>query len=323
LTSVGKSAEVTVQPAPGADVTIGRLTLRMVNQLRFTGAGGSMKLAGLELDAAEGDSTWSHHLTFDHLTWTAASNVRVRGTNQALLFDHNVFDNLGTGLWEGRITIRGYVQTEPVGVTISNSHFGGGCSDGVMVIGGAYGVQIGPGNEFTGIKQSGCGSVHADPIQFYWADHTVVTGNYFHSNGDGSGGIMSADRDDDATVTDNVFVCSCTYPNSIVAGGANGWLIQHNTFVGGTVLIAEANNGEASSGNVVRDNVWRGGGLFTVGNYGSNDHNLNSGYSGSGNLTGTPTFVGGGNPTSHAGYRLAPGSPGKGAASDGSDMGAR
>src|SRR4051794_30281780 len=41
------------------------------------------------------------------------------------------------------------------------------------------------------------------------------------------------------------------------------------------------------------------------------------------NLNGTPIFVGGSEPTTYAGYRLAPDSPGKNAAHDGTDIGAR
>ena len=55
--------------------------------------------------------------------------------------------------------------------------------------------------------------------------------------------------------------------------------------------------------------------------YGTNDHNLNAGVSGTGNITGTPNFLGGSNPTTYAGFRLSSGSPGRGAASDGTDMG--
>jgi hypothetical protein len=322
LTSVGKTTDVTLQPAPGATVTLGRLTLRMVHHLRFTGIGGSLSVAGLELDPVVGDPTWSHNLTFDHLIWTGASNVRTFGTYQTLLFDHDVFDNLGTGAWEGRITVAGDGQTLPVGVTISNSHFAGGCSDGVHVTGGAYGVQIGPGNEFTGIQQSGCAPVHADPIQLYHAVGTFVTGNYFHDNGDGSGGLESFSGDGPATVTDNVFVCSCLYPFSIAAFGGHGWLVVHNTFVGGLVRFQSTDSGIKPSRNIVLDNLWLGGGLSTTtSDWGTNEHNLNSGHPGFGNRKGTPIFVGGKNPNTYVGYRLAPRSPGKDAASDGGDMG--
>ena len=61
-------------------------------------------------------------------------------------------------------------------VIISNSHFGGGCSDGVQLNAGE--TQIGPGNEFTGILQGPCGSgVHADPVQCVGSSGTTLIGN--------------------------------------------------------------------------------------------------------------------------------------------------
>jgi hypothetical protein len=73
-----------------------------------------------------------------------------------------------------------------------------------------------------------------------------------------------------------------------------------------------SNQVTAPSGNIARRQrvrPWRD--LSVVSGYGSNDHNLNSGQSGVGNINGTPVFVGGSNPTSYDGYRLASGSPGK------------
>ena len=86
---------------------------------------------------------------------------------------------------------------------------------------------------------------HVDPIQLYGAVGTVVTGNYFHDNGDGTGGFESFNGDGPATVTDNVFVCSCVYPWSIAALGGHGWFVAHNTFVGGDVRFAEHGLGTA------------------------------------------------------------------------------
>ena len=51
---------------------------------------------------------------------------------------------------------------------------------------------------------------------------------------------------------------------------------------------------------------------------GPGDHNLGPGLKGAGDLGGTPVYTGA---SSYAGYRLASGSPGKGAASDGTDIG--
>jgi hypothetical protein len=45
--------------------------------------------------------------------------------------------------------------------------------------------------------------------------------------------------------------------------------------------------------------------------------------SGTGDITGKALWSGGSSPTSYSGYHLAAGSPGKGAASDGLDVGIR
>jgi chitodextrinase len=327
LTSIGKSADVTVQPAPGADVTIGKLTLRMANHLRFTGAGGSMRIGGLDLDPTDGDSSWSHHLTFDQAIWTAPATVRTRGSNQAILFDSSVFDNLGVGIYEGRLSVRGYNNTQPVGVTISNSHFGGGgCSDGVQIVGNAYGVQIGPGNEFTGLRQSGC-SAHVDPIQLYGSRYTLITGNWFHHNGDGSGGIMANAGGDHETIVNNVFVADA-YPYVLQVGSHKDGLIAHNTFVGGAIEIAGHMTGSSpSTGQVARDNIFTGD-LRTPDPGNTEHHNFctatETDCKDPTDRKGSPVFVGGANPaafTSRSDYRLAAGSPGKNTASDGSDIG--
>src|SRR5207249_994671 len=130
------------------------------------------------------------------------------------------------------------------GVTVSNSHFGGegaggDCSDGIQVLGGAYGVLI-SGNEFTGIDQNICtNGAHADPIQIYGGDHTTITGNYFHDNGTGTGGILMGMYSDYTTVTNNVFVCDCIYPWSIHAGATHNSMFQHNAFAGGGLIRFE------------------------------------------------------------------------------------
>jgi hypothetical protein len=54
----------------------------------------------------------------------------------------------------------------------------------------------------------------------------------------------------------------------------------------------------------------------------ANDHNMLSSASGQ-NFAGTPKFVGGAHPTTYAGFRLAPDSPGRRRASDGRDVGNR
>jgi hypothetical protein len=337
LSSVTKASDVTIQPASGATVTISGVTINASTHLRFTGVGSTdgssstMSVHGFEIDNSSGCSS---NVTFDHITFTSSGSFLPKfscshGLN--ILFDHDRFDNLPNDTWEARFNIQAMDTgpSSPTGLTISNSHFGGfglsspsNCSDGIDLLGGAYGSVIGPGNEFTGISQGTC-SAHVDPIQFYGDSHNTIIGNYFHDNGDGSGGIMAPDGSDPSDViTNNVFVCSCDYPASIVAAGATNMTISHNTFAGsGQLSMGNSNKGAAPTGNLVQNNAWiNGGGMNVVNGYGSNDHNLNSGQSGTANITGTPVLVS--SPSSgYYHYQIASSSPGYNAASDGKSMG--
>jgi hypothetical protein len=194
----------------------------------------------------------------------------------------------------------------------------------VQVIGNAYGVQIGPGNEFTGLTQGSC-SAHVDPIQLYGSRYTLITGNWFHDNGDGSGGIMANAGGDHETIVRNVFVAD-EYPYVLQVGSHRDGLIAHNTFVGGSIEVAGHGSGQpASVGQVVRDNIFTGD-LRALDAGNTADYNLcrvtgESDCKGAHDVRGAPVFVGGASPTTYDGYRLAVGSPGKGAASDGTDIG--
>jgi hypothetical protein len=324
LTNYGRADYVTIRPVQGATVTVGEMWLNNVDHLKFDGQGGTLLLGELELDPSDGPN-WSDHLTFQYAKFVGPLQIRVGGVNAALLFDHLNLDNLGPGTWNGRVGVRGYNNTEPVGVTISNSSFRGGCSDGVMVIGAAYGVQIGPGNEFTGIVEGGCG-FHADPIQLFGSRHTLITGNYFHDNGDGSGGVMAPDGGVSEQIVNNVFVVD-EYPLPLQLGSHDNGLVAHNTFIGGQIDCASHKPEDPpSSGQVCRDNVYTGT-MRQLDPGNSEHHNLcrvgDTNCAHPTDIKATPVFVGGRNPSSYEGYRLAPGSPGKGAASDGSDIGIR
>src|SRR5262249_25662720 len=154
--------------------------------------------------------------------------------NANILFDHNTFDgiNVCSSCYEGRLSIRGYSNTAAVGVKITNNHFGnGGESDGVQIIGDANGVEVGPGNGFSGIRQQSGFGAHVDPIQLYGSRNTLITGNYFHNN---STGIMAPNGSDDETVTNNVFVMD-EYPFAVLFGWASNVTVTHNTLVGGSL----------------------------------------------------------------------------------------
>ena len=158
------------------------------------------------------------------------------------------------------------------------------------------------GNEFSGLRQGSC-TTHSDPIQFYGAEGTVVDGNYFHDN---STAIMTPDGNgDNTTVRNNVFVMD-EYPWAYVGGGDVGSKLTHNVVVGGSLRIYGGNQNQASRDTVLRDNVSvieASGTNITV------DHNMQPNQ---------VTFMGG---SGRNAYLLANSSAGKGAASDGLDVG--
>jgi hypothetical protein len=122
-----KSSEVIVQPADDAPVSLA-LTIVGSSNLRFSG----LRIAELHTANAR-DVTFSRN-TFGGTTLV---DTTIATPNANLLFDSNRFDGISAGPndYEGRLTVRGFSNTQPVGVVISNNHFGGGgCSDGVQVV---------------------------------------------------------------------------------------------------------------------------------------------------------------------------------------------
>ena len=328
--SRSKSSDVTVRPAPAANVTIGEVHLQAVSHLRFTGTGGTMSLNGAQVDQVDTRPNCSRHLTFDHLKFTRGMDIYPRCASMAILVDHDNLNNLAAaGSGEGRLNVQAMDEgpSADQGITISNSTFNGGCSKGMQIMGDAYGVQI-LNNEFAHLSQSGC-VIHIGGIQIYGGVHTHLKGNYFHDNGDSAGGLsMPASGSDFSLVENNVWVCTCIYPWSIQAAATHNSTFVHNTFAGGGGIHFYTEQGRVAAGNVVRNNVFTdaSNGITwdrSSSGWGTNDHNLNAGVPGPGNLKGKPVFVGGKKPKSFQDYRLARRSRGKGAASDGSDLGIR
>ena len=89
------------------------------------------------------------------------------------------------------------------------------------------------------------------------------------------------------------------------------------------VFAGVSNGGSPTTNLIVRDNVFQNGGIGSEGSATYNaSYNLDCGCTGTGNITGTPVLMS--SPSSgYYHYRLAPGSPGTSAASDGTDMGIR
>jgi hypothetical protein len=245
-------------------------------------------------------------------------------SNANILFDRDTFDGISAcqNCYEGRLTVRGNNNTSPVGVAVTNSHFGNaGESDGVQIVGKAYGVKIGPGNEFSGITQ-GSYSRHVDSIQLYGSRATQIVGNYFH---DDDTIIMAPDGGDHEYVAHNVMVGG-GYAPAVQFGHHDGSSFIHNTIKNIDVnAYVDGGDPDPNRNVVLRDNVAVNGSLNASGCQGCtvsyNLYSTSGKAGGSNSQVGTPAFVGGPASTTYAGWALKAGSPGKGNASDGTDRG--
>jgi hypothetical protein len=318
-----KAGTVTVRPASGATVSIG-VELNSAAYLRFESFTGASTLSYLSIDGTDP----SHlEIVGNRFTGQAVVNV-TNDSDTAILIDGNTFDGIdacAVDCQEGRLSViwQDGPGSSSSGVTVSHNHFGGGgCSDGLRI--GAYGVVVAD-NVFDGILQGAC-APHVDALQLYGQSHTVVTGNHFR---DFDAAIMSPDGGDHDVITDNVIDSTAGAVNAVQFGSVVDTTFAHNTVRGTAVNMDHKTGSPASSGGILRDNIM----IDAEFHASSSDctsctisHNLfdsSSTASGSNAVIGTPTFVGGANPTTYAGFALASGSAGQAAASDGLDIGIR
>ncbi len=311
-----KSTVLTIRPEPGASARIA-LALTAAANVRFEG----LTVDGADIGGSTHDVTIAKS-TFTHQVVIHADRMR----NARVVLDGNRFPRIDVcaDCYEGRVHVLGD-SGGPSGVVIANNVLGpGGNSDGVQV--SANGVRI-LRNTFVGIQ--GTGGRHVDALQLYGASNTVIRGNYFRDVGTA---IMSPDGADHERIEDNLFDTG-SYPYAIMLGGDNGSVIRHNTLpdVGkcayhqpcGTLLIGDGGpSHRPGRGTVVVDNIL--GVLSVAGgeHAGREHHNLIAvGDHGARDRAGRPVFAGGAHPRSRGGFRLADGSPGRKAASDGTDVG--
>jgi Right handed beta helix region len=313
-----KAGRVSLRPAPGADVTMA---------LDFTPAT-NISVAGVTLT--------------DVVVAAGSRNIAIKRseipgqvvlrdlTDSNVTLDGNVHRGFDTcnNCPEGRVSIPGDLS-RPSGVTIENSEFIGGLSDGIQ--NGSNGTRI-LHNTFHDLEPGTPNGVHTDAIQLYGSKNTVIRGNYIHDVPDA---IMAADGADHELIENNIIAGDRGgYPYAVTILSDDGSVIRHNTFADGSCMfnlrcgilrIGSKDGDPTGRGTVVEDNIVNDiavdGGRATVG---ARSHNLLFGGRavGPGEIRGKPRFVGGPAPSSRAGFALAPGSPGAGAAGDGLDIGA-
>lgn len=204
------------------------------------------------------------------------------------------------------------------GLTVKNSTFTNGDLDGIH-IGGSAGADI-LNNKFSNLCD--VGTNHTDNLQTEGMVGGRIAGNYFYAAaGCDTQGLTSFDSGTvGVLIEDNVI--DIRRPWGIEWYSDNGSIIRHNTvrYYPGSQCNFNATCGQIDLGHKSADPATRNTQVYdniaevsAVGATGvRNDHNQNG-----------PGVVFVGPTTTWAGYALAPGSLGKGAASDGLDLGIR
>ena len=308
---------MTVRPQPGATAGMALDFAPAVN----------VRVDGVTVTSAN-IAGRSRNLTIANSKFTGIAVVDAEQmVNANVVFDGNTHADIDTSTswYPGRLHIEGN-SGRPSGVVVSNSVFSGGNSDGVRA--DADGIEI-RGNEFFGLRDED--PFHTDPIQIYGGTRIAIRGNYFHDL-HVAAAIMMADGGTHNVVENNVIAPGGhTYPLTWYSD--DGSIIRHNTFVDGTcdfgkrcgiINLGAKPGARMGHGTIIRDNVLGGIGypgrdpdrIFSA------EHNLSRDpIPGAHNIIGLPTYVG--PPRRHSGYRLAAGSLGEDAASDGTDSGIR
>ena len=311
FSGASKPGLVTIREQPGASATM-RLNLSNANNIAIDGLtinGGT--LSGSTANVIVRNSVFTQHLTIRDLA------------NANVLLDHNSHNNIDSpGQSESPARIHlSYSGSTPSGVTISNSLLAGGDSDGVQ---SGVGVDI-INNEFRNILQNGPN--HTDAIQLLGARGSVIRGNWIH---DSSTGIVAYDGLSNAVIAYNVVDLPGRRPWGIELYSDENSVVAHNTLPYGScdfnlpcgiINLSRKSQDDAGTGTVVVDNVATEVSVQSGSTAAARHHNLLRRSAPAGNTVGTPAFAGGANPTSYGGFKLAPGSPGKGGASDGTDIG--
>jgi hypothetical protein len=317
-----KAGKVTLQPATGAAVAM---------QLSFNPAS-NITIDGVTLTNVEIADSRTKNITVRNSDIRGPTTFRTGELQNAnILFDHNVHRDWNTcsSCGEGRIWLPERSETTPSGITISNSEFKGGLSDGIQ--NGSNGTRI-LNNVFHDLTMGTPDGVHTDAIQLYGSKNTLIKGNYFYDVPDA---IMVPDGADHEVIEDNVVAADRDgYPFAVTLYSDDGSIIRHNTFADGAcafnlrcgiVRVGSKSGDNAGRGTIIEDNVLGeisyGGGSAAIAR---TSHNLfTTSASGLASLRGKPTFVGGATPTDYAGFALEPGSLGTGSAGDGLDRGIR
>ncbi len=320
----GTNKAITIAAAPGQTPTM---------KYSFGTGDSGFTLRGMSNMGGLVNGTANNITVRDSTFSTTATFVTDSMTNANIVFDNNQHPAF-VGTTRIHAYDNGSARATPTGVAIKNSVFNNpgniqGGADGVRCDGSSIEIS---GNDFSGVRDADSGN-HGDPIQIYGGVGCVIRGNFFHDMINSATCSLGQWDGGESNIFENNVVHTGGCYEAVAFMADHNSLVAHNTFVAppsgclanpqaecGSLFIG-AKSGFSGSGTVIRDNVMT---YISVGNSAtfSSHHNLcQTSCGGTGGITGTPTMVGGAHPTTWAGFKLAPGSPGYGAASDGLNMG--
>ena len=328
-----------------------------------TAGGGTMSVGGtLDLETrSDAEQIKALNLTFQNLSFPTGNlpNVILFGPEQAnIAFNRDTFvdgngacsNGNGLGRPGNFYVYNTGTPTTQTGLTVENSVFVAPMdlwNPGRTVQDGA--PMAFENNVLTGYvaHNDNAACVHIDGLQWFsgtpgTTGSVTFTGNLCY---DDYGCALAFDGTSDNTVTDNVCFSmerSCTTlfadansiynHNAFETGGADPGYCNsmHSPQIGqmACTISRSFENGTKGgadpnpSGEVFTNNVSQAAPTVTAGSTATNSNNLYSGATAP-NINGTPTFAGGADPTTWAGFELTAGSAGHTAGSDGLDVGIR
>jgi len=303
-------ARVTIRAQDGATATMSIVYGSGATNL------GNLTFQGLtipNLEVRQGGTVRNVTLTGNAVTGCAYVNTWQAASSNLLIAANTFLDTARSEcMYDGRLAFPQRNESVQSGITVSGNVFAGGTADGIL--NGSNGTRI-VGNEFRDIIQPSSGAeAHSDSIQLYGSKNTVIQGNYVHGS---TVVIMAPDGGDHEVIVDNVFVGTPGYRPAIQLGAHQGTRFEHNTVRNLNVHMDSKGNGTPSRDGILRDNVMMNASFNLTNGDGCTGCTVTN------NLMGGAVFTGGPDPLTYTGHRLAIGSPGIRAATDGTDQGAR
>lgn len=321
LNGVSKSPRVTVR-------AVNRLGASITGTITISGNTNGLTFDGFNFTSIRIGGANTRELTFRNYNQTGQFLIDgVTTATPNILMEDFTHNNVSASTAaNARIHFSFSGRSTPL-ATIRRATIDGGCADGIQ-----SGVPfIIEDSRLMNMQVGNCpNDPHTDALQLYGGPFrgTIIRGNYFYRNVQ----VLTAyDGVDNVLIENNVFDPGPDgerRPCQIEWYSDDSSIIRHNTILYrgnsyGQICIDRKSADNAGFGTIIVDNIANSIQVNNGSTVAQRSRNLvRSGASGN-DINGIPTFIGGATPTTYAGFELAAGSPGKGAASSpaGSDIG--